>query len=417
MDNVNFDDSTGNTTVQIDTQVIPGSIVVNSTNNNYTFQGAGTISGAASLTKSGSSTLTISTNNNYTGGTTINGGTLAVTTPTPFVGTVTINNGAALAGIEVNQDNELSFGAGANYVIPSAASATISLINNNSGSSSATAAPVVGVAMNGTLSGGTTSSGATANIVVSNTNPGATLPVLTDFAPNNTAFIGTINFLNNGTTTVRLGANSGSAATYWNLGSSGTLATNTGASTIALGALTGGAGATLQGFVGYTLNSGGTVITNAAGGLCTFQVGSLGVDSTFSGAILDGIGTTGIAVSIDKFGNDTLTLAGSNGYTGTTTISAGTLVLGVGGSINNSGTIALAGGTFDSHLVGGYSATSKTITGTGTIVGNVTHTTGTLIPGTAGNRRHAELRQQPEPGHRDHQRRCLRQRCDRRRHQ
>jgi len=51
-------------------------VTVNSSVNNFTFNGTGSIGGAASFTKTGSSTLTLNIYNSYSGGTTINGGTL-----------------------------------------------------------------------------------------------------------------------------------------------------------------------------------------------------------------------------------------------------------------------------------------------------------------------------------------------------
>src|SRR5207244_6015294 len=45
---------------------------------NYTFTGAGKITGATALTKTGSGTLTINTTNDFTGKTTISGGTVAI---------------------------------------------------------------------------------------------------------------------------------------------------------------------------------------------------------------------------------------------------------------------------------------------------------------------------------------------------
>lgn len=109
LDNVLFNDVPGvQQNVQINTQVVPSSVVVNTNTNAFTFQGNGTISGGGSLTKTGSSTLTISNNNSYTGGTNISQGTLAITSGQPFIGTATISNGAALAAVQQG-DQTLSF--------------------------------------------------------------------------------------------------------------------------------------------------------------------------------------------------------------------------------------------------------------------------------------------------------------------
>ena len=56
------------------TAVAPGSMTVNSSTNNFSISspGTGRITGSTSLVKSGSSTLTLATSNDYQGGTTIN---------------------------------------------------------------------------------------------------------------------------------------------------------------------------------------------------------------------------------------------------------------------------------------------------------------------------------------------------------
>ena len=73
--NVTFDDSATNGTVNLTNAVIPNAVLVNATSN-YTFTGAGKISGPASLTKTNSGTLTIANTNDYQGATVINGGTV-----------------------------------------------------------------------------------------------------------------------------------------------------------------------------------------------------------------------------------------------------------------------------------------------------------------------------------------------------
>ena len=75
-DAVAFNDTAGTagSTVSIVGTVQPGSITVGSNAVNYTFGGTGSIGGGTGLTMSGASTLTIATNNSYTGGTTLANG-------------------------------------------------------------------------------------------------------------------------------------------------------------------------------------------------------------------------------------------------------------------------------------------------------------------------------------------------------
>jgi autotransporter-associated beta strand protein len=94
-------------------------------------------------------------------------------------------------------------------------------------------------------------------------------------------------------------------------------------------------------------------LTQSAGGIAlggspTITVGSAARTLTLGGAI----GST--ANSITKDGLGTLTLGGSNGYRGLTTVSGGTLALSGTGTLGTS-TISIEGGTFD---MGGKSLTN-----------------------------------------------------------
>ncbi len=72
-----FDDTnTGTRTVNLTSVVTPGSLTVNNSRSDYTFSGTGSIAGAASLVKSGTGALTISTTNTFSGGTTLSAGTI-----------------------------------------------------------------------------------------------------------------------------------------------------------------------------------------------------------------------------------------------------------------------------------------------------------------------------------------------------
>ena len=76
-DNVAFNDTPGTaTTVNINGNVAPGSLTVANTNVAYTFSGTGSIVGTTSLNMTGPGTLTINTNNSFTGGTSLGGGLL-----------------------------------------------------------------------------------------------------------------------------------------------------------------------------------------------------------------------------------------------------------------------------------------------------------------------------------------------------
>lgn len=99
-DTVTFDD-TGSSTPAINlmTTLSPASITVNTTTNSYIFSGAGSLAGAASLTKNGTSVLVLATTNSYTGGTIIHDGTVQLgnggTSGDAGFGTITLNRGFA----------------------------------------------------------------------------------------------------------------------------------------------------------------------------------------------------------------------------------------------------------------------------------------------------------------------------------
>jgi autotransporter-associated beta strand protein len=106
--------------------------------------------------------------------------------------------------------------------------------------------------------------------------------------------------------------------------------------------------------------SGGTV-TNSASGAVTLTLGANdGSTATFSGTISD---NPSGALSLVKSGNFTQVLAGSNTFTGTTTVNGGTLA--VNGSLSNIGPVNLYGGV---------------LSGSGS-VGNVATHGGTVAPG------------------------------------
>jgi autotransporter-associated beta strand protein len=95
-----FDDAPGVVTnITINSAVSPFSVTNNSSVNSFTFSGTGKISGVASITKLGNSTLTISTANDFTGPVTISGGVLSAANGTALGatnGATYVTNGGTL---------------------------------------------------------------------------------------------------------------------------------------------------------------------------------------------------------------------------------------------------------------------------------------------------------------------------------
>ncbi|MGD7641356.1 autotransporter-associated beta strand repeat-containing protein, partial [Salmonella enterica] len=287
------------------------------------------IGGTGRVEKSGDDTLTLSGSNTYTGGTLINGGTL-VASNVEALGTGDVTDNATL---ELNTggtfDNAIS---GSGQVVKSG-DETLTLSGTNS------------------YTGGTTISGGT--LVATNVEAlgsgdvtdDATLELNTGGTFDN-AISGSGQVVKSGDKMLTLsGANSYSGGT---LISDGTLVASN-VEALGTGDVTNNA--TLE------LNTGGDFTNNISG----------------SGQVV-------------KSGDDTLTLSGANSYTGGTTISGGTLVatnvdaLGTG-DVTNSATLELnTGGTFD-NAISGSGQVVKSGDETLTLSGSNTYTGGTLISG------------------------------------
>jgi len=156
-----------------------------------------------------------------------------------------------------------------------------------------------------------------------------------------------------------------------------------------------GVGLDLNGFntqIG-SLAGGGTLGGNVTLGGSTLTVGGNNLASTFSGII------SGAAGNLIKIGSGTLTLTGANTYTGTTTINAGTVQVGDGGTLGTlangaitdnaalvfkrSDTISVGNVISGSGSLAQSGAGTLTLTGANTYTGATTVTSGILKAGVA----------------------------------
>jgi len=133
----------------------------------------------------------------------------------------------------------------------------------------------------------------------------------------------------------------------------------------------GGRLATFNDSIYTLLSTRGIFVGDTAG--TAISVTGLSGALTYNGVIADITGKTGAWI---KQGAGTLTLGGSNTYTGTTTVNAGTLALAATGAINSTPTIFVGtGATYNVSAVGGYtlgSTNAQALQGTGTVNGGVT---------------------------------------------
>lgn len=87
--------------------------------------------------------------------------------------------------------------------------------------------------------------------------------------------------------------------------------------------------------------------------------------------------------ALTKIGAGTLTLNSANTYSGVTTVNAGTLALGAAGNLANSIQVAVGSGSVFDVTAGGFTVgASKSLTGSGTALGNIAVASGgTINPG------------------------------------
>jgi len=117
----------------------------------------------------------------------------------------------------------------------------------------------------------------------------------------------------------------------------------------------------------------GAIIRNTTTGSTTLTIGDGNTNSTFTGVITDGGVGSGKYLALTKIGTGTLSLTNANTYTGTTIISAGTLL------VNNTTGSGTGTGAVNINSGGAFG-------GTGIIAGGITNNSGgILLPGTIGS--------------------------------
>ena len=306
---------------------------------------AGVISGTGSVTNSAGALTLSSSANNYSGGTTVSGtGTLALSAGTSAgTGSINLVSGGTLA-------------PSGTYTNPVTVSGSVTIANAATFTGLFTGSGTLNINIPGATifnfggtGAGTQLAGFSGTIAL-----GSSTGQLK--TRNDSAALTDKNF---GNVTLDLGT--GTATLLSKVAASGA---NSGSVTQTIGALAGGAS---------TVVDAGDSTSTAT---FTYNVGGLNSDAQFDGVIKNtsGRGTT----TIIKSGSGKWTLNGANTYGGSTTISNGTLALGVSGSINNTPNLIIAAGaSFDVSAISAYTlsgSTTLTARGTGLTVGSTAAT-------------------------------------------
>ncbi|WP_170874843.1 autotransporter-associated beta strand repeat-containing protein, partial [Salmonella enterica] len=294
-------------------------------NTGGTFDNA--ISGSGQVVKSGDDTLTLSGSNTYTGGTIISGGTL-VASNVEALGTGDVTNDAVL---ELNTGGDFDNAISGSGQVVKSGDETLTLSGSN------------------TYTGGTLISGGT--LVASNVEA-----------------LGSGDVTNDAVLELNTGGD------FTNAISGSGQVVKSGDETLTL------SGA--NSYTGGTLISGGTLIASNVEALGTGDVTDNAVLELNTGGDFDNaISGSG---QVEKSGDETLTLSGANSYTGGTLISSGTLVandvnaLGTGDVTDNAVLELNTGGTFD-NAISGSGQVVKSGDETLTLSGSNTYTGGTTI--------------------------------------
>ena len=392
-------------------------VTVNTNANNVSFDGV--ISGSGSITKAGAGTLILSGTNTYSDGTTISAGTLSIGSDTNIgSGTNTIGNkGTLLLSGNGTYTNDWTL-SGAGSAIATDNNNTLSGVLSGNGGLTKTGAGTLTLTGNNTYAGGTAiNDGTLKGNIASGTDLSIADSAIYD-GDNKARSVGGLNgagkILNTNGLTVQSGDFAGiidNSNTSLLKNGAGTLTLTgnnayTGSTTISEGTLKGNIASGTDLSIADSAIYDGDNKARSVGGLNgagkILNTNGLTVQSGDFAGIIDNSNT-----SLLKNGAGTLTLTGNNAYTGSTTISEGTLKgniasgtdlsiadsaiydgdnkarsvggLNGGGNIFNTDGLTVQSGTFGGVIDNSNTSLIKTGAGTLTLTGNNAYTGGTTI--------------------------------------
>ena len=327
-------------------------VTVNTNANNVSFDGV--ISGSGSMTKAGAGTLILSGTNTYSGGTTISAGTLSIGSDTNIgSGTNTIGNkGTLLLSGNGTYTNDWTL-SGAGSAIATDNNNTLSGVLSGNGGLTKTGTGTLTLTGNNTYAGGTAiNDGTLKGNIASGTDLSIAASAIYD-GDNKARSVGGLNGGGKILNTDGLTVQSGDFAGF--IDNSNTSLTKTGAGTLTLtgnnaytsgttisegtlkGNIASGTDLSIAASATYDGDNKARSVGDLNGGGNIFNTDGLTVQSGTFGGVIDNSNT-----SLTKTGAGTLTLSGTNTYTGMTTVRSGALAL---GSDLTSNQLTLYGGT------------------------------------------------------------------------
>ena len=392
-------------------------VTVNTNANNVSFDGV--ISGSGSITKAGAGTLILSGTNTYSGGTTISAGTLSIVSDTNIgSGTNTIGTkGTLLLSGNGTYTNDWTL-SGAGSAIATDNNNTLSGVLSGNGGLTKTGTGTLTLTGNNTYAGGTAiNDGTLKGNIASGTDLSIAAGAIYD-GDNKARSVDGLNgggkLLNTSGLTVQSGDfagiidNSNTSLTKTGAGTLTLTGNNayTGSTTISEGTLKGNIASGTDLSIADNATYDGANKARSVGGLNgggnIFNTDGLTVQSGDFAGIIDNSNT-----SLTKTGAGTLTLTGNNAYTGSTTISEGTLKgniasgtdlsiaasatydgankarsvggLNGGGKILNTDGLTVQNGTFGGVIDNSNTSLTKTGAGTLTLSGTNTYTGMTTV--------------------------------------
>jgi autotransporter-associated beta strand protein len=340
----------------------------------------GILSGSGTVTKVGNGTLTLLGNNTYSGVTTISAGTLA------------LGNGGTSGSVTGDITNN------ANLVFNRSGNSTYSDTISGAGNFTKAGSGILNLNGAQTYIGTTTISGGTLGLVGSIASTSVAISSGATLLNQNSGLSASSSIVNEGTFTINASETIGSLSGTGNTILNAALTTGAlGTADLISGTISGNGSLVKSGTGTLSLSGSNTYNGSTTISAGTLQLGNGGTSGSITGNITNNAalafnrtdnitynGSVSGTGTVNKLGTGTTTLSGANTYTGSTTISAGTLEgnsQSIQGSISNNASVVFNQSTNGTYagIMSGNGTLSKIGNGALTLSGNNTFTGGTTV--------------------------------------